>query len=296
MPPPRRRKDSLSNTRDDRGVARRVALLPGFATATVRQADAVLTKALKRVKNVGALERDRPKIRQKPVEVLEPEEAKAALASLEGHYLWPIAFTALHTGMRRGELLGLCWKNDNLDAGSIHVAGSLEQTRAGLRLKEPKTKAGKRKISIDADTAVMLRKLKVETMEQRMICGVSGKLDDVPVFSFLGELIPPDRVGQVWRTNAKVKATFHALRHTHASMFDSRGGRCSHCVEADWARQSGNHPKRLRASHAGQRRTRSRRDSGGAEVMGADISVRVAIRLRFRYSFSRETPANPWIS
>ena len=56
-----------------------------------------------------------------------------------------------------------------------------------------------------------------------MICGVSGKLDDVPVFSFLGELIPPDRVSQAWRTNAKVKATFHALRHTHASMLICAG-------------------------------------------------------------------------
>jgi len=56
-----------------------------------------------------------------------------------------------------------------------------------------------------------------------MICGVSGKLDDVPVFSFLGELIPPDRVSQAWRTSAKVKATFHALRHTHASMLIRAG-------------------------------------------------------------------------
>src|SRR5262245_28192543 len=88
----------------------------GLAPATVRQADAVLAKALKRVKNLGALERERPRAKHTPVEILEPAEATVALASLEGHYLWPIAFLALRTGMRRGELLGLPWRNVNLDA------------------------------------------------------------------------------------------------------------------------------------------------------------------------------------
>ena len=69
----------------------------------------------------------------------------------------------------------------------------------------------------------MLRKHKVETGEQRLACGIGGKLDDVPVFSFLGEWIPPDKVSRDWGRTAKVKATFHALRHTHASMLIRAG-------------------------------------------------------------------------
>lgn len=45
----------------------------------------------------------------------------------------------------------------------------------------------------------------------------------MPVFSFLGELIPPDKVSRDWARNAKVKATFHSLRHSHASLGLSRG-------------------------------------------------------------------------
>ena len=198
-------------------------LAKGLAPATVRQADAVLAKALKRIKNTVALERERPRAKRVPVEILEPNDAKAALASLQGHYLWPISFLALRTGMRRGELCGLPWRNVNLEVATVRVEGSLEQTKAGLRLKEPKTESGKRTITIDADTVDMLRKLKIETSEQRLACGVGGKLDDVPVFSFLGEWIPPDKVSRDWARNAKVKATFHSLRHTHASTLLNNG-------------------------------------------------------------------------
>jgi len=195
----------------------------GLAPATVRQADVVLCKALKRIKNTAALEREKPKAKRKPVEILEPDEAKAALASIEGHYLWPIAFVALRTGMRRGELMGLYWRNVRLEAATVRVWGSLEQTGAGLRLKEPKTDSGKRTITIDPETVETLRRHKVETLEQRMACGLGGRLDDVPVFSFLGEWIPPDKVSRDWARNAKVKATFHSLRHTHASVLLNNG-------------------------------------------------------------------------
>jgi integrase len=195
----------------------------GLAPATVRHADVVLCKALKRIKNTAALEREKPRAKRQPIEILEPDDAKAALTSLEGHYLWPIAFLALRSGMRRGEICGLCWHDLNLEAATVRIEGSLEQTKAGLRLKEPKTERGKRTITIDPETVDMLRKHKVETLEQRMTCGMGGKLDDVPVFSFLGEWIPPDKVSRDWARNAKVKATFHSLRHTHASVLLNNG-------------------------------------------------------------------------
>jgi len=204
-------------TREQVEAWHKTLLGKGLAAATVRQADAVLAKALKRVKNTAALEREKPRPDDTKVEILGPGDAKAALASLEGHYLHPIAFLALHTGMRRGELLGLQWRDVNLDDATLRVERSLEQTKAGLRLKEPKTRSGKRTVTIDADAADMLRKHRIEALEQRMACGIGGKIDDVPVFSFLGEQIPPDKVSRDWRRNAKASVTFHSLRHTHAS-------------------------------------------------------------------------------
>ncbi len=72
-------------------------------------------------------------------------------------------------------------------------------------------------------TVDMLRKHKLETMQQRMACGLGGKIDDVAVFSFLGEWIPSDKVSRDWGRNAKVRAAFHSLRHTHASVLLNNG-------------------------------------------------------------------------
>lgn len=41
--------------------------------------------------------------------------------------------------MRRGEIVALRWKNVDLVAGPISVEQSAEQTKAGVRYKEPKS-------------------------------------------------------------------------------------------------------------------------------------------------------------
>ena len=60
----------------------------------------------------------------------------------------PIVELALATGMRRGELLGLLWGDVDLEAGALRVERSVEETKAGLRLKPPKTKSGRRNIAL----------------------------------------------------------------------------------------------------------------------------------------------------
>jgi integrase len=123
---------------------------------------------------------------------------------------------------------------------------------------------------------LVLRKHKVETLEQRMACGMGGKLGDVPVFSFLGQWIPPDKVSRDWARNAKVKATFHSLRHTHASVLLNNG--------VDILTVS----KRLGHSKPSitPRRAGSSRDSRGPEM-----TAPVASGLQFLYVFLREKPA-----
>jgi integrase len=54
----------------------------------------------------------------------------------------------LFTGMRRSEILGLRWSHIDLDAKVITVREAVEETDAGLRLKELKSKAGKRDIAL----------------------------------------------------------------------------------------------------------------------------------------------------
>jgi integrase len=75
--------------------------------------------------------------------------------------------------MRRGELLALRWQDVDLDAGTAKVERSLEQTtKLGYRFKAPKTRHGKRGVSLPRSTIDMLRDHRRKQLELRMALGM----------------------------------------------------------------------------------------------------------------------------
>jgi integrase len=91
---------------------------------------------------------DAPSVRSTEVDILTPQHLKTVLETLRGRSLYPIASLALASGMRRGELLALRWQDVDLDGGTLRVERSLEQTKAGLVFKAPKTGHGRRTITL----------------------------------------------------------------------------------------------------------------------------------------------------
>src|SRR5262249_55627539 len=83
----------------------------------------------------------------------------------------------------RGELLALRWKDIDLDSGKLRVEQSLEQTRAGLRFKQPKTKHGRRTITIPATVVADLRAYWKGMQEQRLVLGIGRSAPDDLVFT-----------------------------------------------------------------------------------------------------------------
>ena len=73
--------------------------------------------------------------------------------------------------MRRGEILALRWKNVDLDRGMLRVTESLEQTKAGIRFKAPKTDRT-RAITLPAFAVAELRRLKRQQAEALLRLGV----------------------------------------------------------------------------------------------------------------------------
>lgn len=63
---------------------------------------------------------------------LSDEEIERLLSHCDKH-LYPIVFTALNTGMRRGEILSLRWQNVDLKTGFIY----LDKTKSGYRREIP---------------------------------------------------------------------------------------------------------------------------------------------------------------
>jgi len=200
----------------------------GLSPLTVRHAHSVLKIVLGRAVENNTLTRNAATVRRPPVveareiEILTPDQITTVLAALEGHTLYPIAALALATGMRRGELLGLQWADVDLDNATLRVERSVEETRAGLRVKPPKTKRGRRSISLPPEAVAMLRAHKVRLLELRLVLGLGNIVAETLVFSTVeGKHLKPNSLSRSWRQTCTAmklpRVKFHALRHTHAS-------------------------------------------------------------------------------
>lgn len=205
-----------------------------LAPRTVGHAHRLLRTALQAAATVETVARNvasaigPPKVQQEEVEILQPVEVATVLARLAGHSLYAIACLAVGTGMRRGELLALSWSCVELDKARVTVERSLEETTDGLRFKTPKTKAGRRTISLPASAVAVLREHRKKQLELRLQLGLGKAPDDALVFCNLdGAAMSPDKLSWTWRNVCRdmklPSVNFHALRHTHASALIAAG-------------------------------------------------------------------------
>ena len=136
---------------------------------------------------------------------------------------------ALFTGMRLAEVLALRWSRVDLDGKTISVREALEPTKAhGIRFKTPKSKAGRRDITLPNILVDALREHRKAALELRMQLGAGRLPDDALLFANLeGEPLQPSNVSSDWGEIAESismpEVTFHGLRHTHASQLIARG-------------------------------------------------------------------------
>lgn len=146
----------------------------------------------------------------------------------EPHPLYAIVATAIGTGIRRGELCALGWGALDLDAGTLRVERSLEETKQRLRFKPPKTKHGRRTISLPASVIQILREHRRRQAEQRLFMGLGKPGDDDPVFTMPDRSMrSPDNLSRDWRRTVLAfdlpQVMFHALQHYHASALIAAG-------------------------------------------------------------------------
>src|SRR5262245_22768967 len=135
-------------------------------------------------------------------------------------------------------LCGLChtqatsqlrWNRVDLDKGVIQVREALEQTKApGIRFKRPKSKAGRRAVTMPDALIEAMREHRKAALEIRLQM-FAGKLpDDALVFADIdGQPLRPNTISPGWASFAEdagiPDVTFHGLRHTHASQLIDAG-------------------------------------------------------------------------
>lgn len=163
------------------------------------------------------------------IEIVREEEIRQILDKLNGDSrdLHAIATLALSTGMRRGELLAIRWQDVDLEVGQVRVERSLEQTRRGLSFKAPKSRHGRRTISLPASAVIELRGHWKAQQERRLQLGMGKSTDEDLVFPTVdGKPRKPNALTNEWllaTTAIGRRTSLHALRHTHASNLIAAG-------------------------------------------------------------------------
>jgi integrase len=210
-------------------------LAEGLAPSTVVQCQRVLSRALKVAMQRGRVARnvcalvDTPSIQRDEVQPLTADEARRVLVAASRQRNSPRWSVALALGLRQGEALGLPWNAIDLDAGTLAVRQALQrQTGKGLVIVRPKSRAGRRVISLPGPLVDALRAHRAAQAEERLAAGSLWRNEHGLVFTQpTGRPVDPSRDYQDWQqllVSAGVrKARLHDARHTAASLLLAQG-------------------------------------------------------------------------
>ena len=202
-----------------------------LSAAAERQTRRVLKAALQAAVEIELIGRNvglvgaRVAAEDTEVDIPSPSEIAAVLDELRDNPIFPIVALALASGARRGEILGLRWTDINMDTGTVTIVRSLEKTvKYGLKFTKPKTKYGRRAITVPAETIDVLREHRRQQLELRMKIGAGRPGPDALVFCTPeGKPLRPDALSEMWKRAVKGRWTFHAIRHCHASALIAAG-------------------------------------------------------------------------
>jgi integrase len=127
---------------------------------------------------------------------------------------------AVAAGLRRGELLGLRWRNVDLDGGKITIAEQLVPLKGGAQFVPPKSASGLRTIKLPAGAIDALREHWRSTATALLASGIRLTEDHTVGYDALGRPLAPHAFGK-WAARRGFK--LHNLRHAHLSKLANSG-------------------------------------------------------------------------
>lgn len=123
-----------------------------------------------------------PRVARREMQALGPAEAARFLEAARKLPLGLLFETMLATGMRPGEVLGLRWRDSDLEVGLLSVRRVLVRLKGGgWSFQPPKTRRSARAIPVPAELAERLRAHRAEQAQRRLKLGTAWA-DHDPVF------------------------------------------------------------------------------------------------------------------
>lgn len=192
-----------------------------LSARTVNKIITVLKMLFKQAEEWGNLQENparfikRSKQERKEMDYLNREEIQHFLDAAAPDY-YALFFTAVFSGARQGELLGLRWGDVDLEKRVIYI----RRTYDAMGYREPKTKAGKRAIAITSELVKVLSEHK-ETLKNHG--------DNDPVFQNKkgkpinkANVISREFHPALERAGIR-RIRFHDLRHTYGAIMATMG-------------------------------------------------------------------------
>ncbi|MET7762412.1 site-specific integrase [Streptomyces sp. NPDC005393] len=136
---------------------------------------------------------------------------------------------AVRVGLRRGEVLGLRWKDVDLSDGSVTIRQTLQRVGGELLISAPKTQRSARRVALPDECVTALRARRAQQQGDRLAAGDRWKEggSDLVFTTKNGTPIEPRNLNRSFTLlcdKAGVRRVrFHDLRHTCASLLHEKG-------------------------------------------------------------------------
>ena len=180
----------------------------GLSPNTVHHVHAVLHRALRDAVKWGYLQTNaaacadppRASAQHRELAVWSEEQLHAFLDSVTEQRLYPLWRFLAMTGCRRGEALGLTWRDLDIEGGRVAIVRALVPIDGKLCETEPKTKRGRRLIALDAETVAVLRQQAARQLAEQQALGDEW-IDSGRVFTAEnGAQLHPERISALFRS------------------------------------------------------------------------------------------------
>jgi len=207
--------------------------VPPISAGTVLNLHLVLTQSFGQAVRWGLLDRSPaagaqpPRPRRPEPAVVDAELATRILVAAQGQAIeLPVAI-AIATGMRRGEILGLRWRDLDEDLSVAHVRRTLQSTTSGAVFEDPKTRRSRRAVALPAFLHPYLTHQREDQARRRAELGDKWQETDLVVDAGDGGAVSPVNLSSVWprflRRSGLPHVRFHDLRHGHATLMLMQG-------------------------------------------------------------------------
>lgn len=176
----------------------------------------------------SAVQAPRPERDPEKVHSLTIEEAQAILKAADKHRLRACWYVLVMMGLRRGEVLGLRWRDIDFNTSTLHINQTLSRVQGlGLVFGTPKTDMSQRSCPIPL---LALDVLKTHWAKQEIARAEHGGWpdNDLVFVTASGKPIEPSNLGRMFNTVCKKAGhrheRLHNLRHTAATVMRVHGG------------------------------------------------------------------------